>query len=217
MKQQTCLILFSLVYLCTLCATTQAQTVPVISEAQAQSADFDAPWWKDAIQITDFQVCNSLSATPTAAAEQTIVQLTRSDTALFIRFIAMDSKIDQRDQSALDEFADKFPAGDHAEVWLPNYGIVVLAFDSAGNRHDSRNFDSDYSSGMKLKTRVFKDRWEAIVVIPLKTIFPRDLGKNLPINFVRHIDHDKSTDSQVHERSTPAGKRETDFIRFPLE
>jgi len=172
-----------------LTTTSFASKVP---QSEGPVWDFESPQWEKALALTEFKVAaDSGTKDP---SEPTRVELLHHDNWLYIRFTAMDSRMDQLRTGELDEFADAFPQGDHGEIMLLDTHWI-LAFDAVGNRYDARYFDPLADSGFRIKTRKNKDSWQVIVGIP------RRMDKPFTVRFTRHLDQgreEKERSSLTH-------------------
>lgn len=176
--------------------TCLGQTIKKLPDLARDRWNFESPLWEQATKVADFKVPGD---TPTPAKQATEVRLAHDGEFLFVRFTAFDDAIGSVKAAELDEFGDDFPIGDHGEIWVTNAGTQVFAFDPNGNKHDAHQYDRRYSSGFRVKSRKTGDRWETIVVIPLKKLY-RNPTTSLQLAFVRHLDRGGTV-----ERSTASG------------
>lgn len=189
------------------------QTIPQIPQLAREAWNFQSPLWEKAAKVDGFAVPAQGGAKPAPASQATEVRLAHDGTNLYVRYTAFDTEMAKVKAGELDEFADVFPQGDHGEIWAGG-DMTVLAFDPNGNKYDAQHFDRGYFSGFLVKSRKLADRWETILVIPLKAILYRGkVASKVSLAFVRHLDHGEKTP----QRSTASGKPPTAMASFTLE
>ena len=177
--------------------TCFGQSIKKLPDLAKDRWNFESPLWEQATKVSEFKVPGDAPATAKQATE---VRLAHNGEFLFVRFTAFDDAIGQVKAADLDEFGDDFPQGDHGEIWVTNAGTQVFAFDPSGNKYDAHQYDRRYSSGFQVKSRKAADRWETIIVIPLKKLYRRPTT-TLSLAFVRHLDRGGPV-----ERSTASGQ-----------
>jgi hypothetical protein len=184
------------------------QTIKKLPELGKDRWNYESPLWEQATKVADFKVPGDK---PAAAKQATEIRLAHDGESLFVRFTAFDDAIGTIKAADLDEFGDDFPLGDHGEIWVTNAGTQVFAFDPNGNKYDAHQYDRRYFSGFKVRSRKAADRWESIVVIPLKKLY-RIPTTSLALSFVRHLDRGGPV-----ERSTASGQGPHVRQNFTLE
>lgn len=188
------------------------QTIPKVPELADDRWNFDSPLWDKASTVSAFKVPTDDGAPATPAVQQTEVRLAHDGVSLFVRYTMFDDAIAKLKTAELDEFADEFPQGDHGELWVTQGGAQVYAFDPNDNKYDAQNYDRAFFSRFGVRSRKGDDRWQSILVIPLKSLFRGPIGKGLQLAFVRHLDRGEGV-----ERSTATGQPPTVRINYSLE
>jgi hypothetical protein len=188
--------------------TCLGQSIRKLPDLAKDRWNFQSPLWEQATKQASFK---SPGDTPAAAKQATDVRLAHDGEFLFVRFTAFDDAVDQVKAAEFDEFGDEFPQGDHGEIWITNAGTQVFGFDPNGNKYDAHQYDRRYSSGFRVKSRKAADRWESIIIIPLKKLY-RIPTATLQLTFVRHLDRGGPV-----ERSTATGQGPHVRQNFTLE
>ena len=80
------------------------------------------------------------------------------------------------------------------EIWFKQGNQhYTFAFDSNGNKYDAKEYDSTWNSDWKVITQKGPDRWESILIIPLKSIGLKAGQKsNIQWMTTREINHGDS-------------------------
>ena len=188
--------------------TCLGQSIKKLPDLAKDRWNFGSPLWEQATKLATFKVPGD---TPATAKQATEVRLAHDGEFLFVRFTAFDDAVAHVKAAEFDEFGDEFPQGDHGEIWVTNAGTQMFAFDPNGNNYDAHQYDLRYSSGFRVKSRRAADRWETIVVIPLKKLY-RIPTTTLSLAFVRHLDRGGPT-----ERSTASSQSPHVRQNFTLE
>lgn len=188
--------------------TCLGQSIKKLPDLAKDRWNFESPLWEQATKVADFKVPGDA---PAAAKQATEVRLAHDGEILFVRFTAFDDAVGTVKAADFDEFGDAFPQGDHGEIVVTNAGTQVFAFDPNGNKYDAHQYDRQYFSGFQVKSRKAADRWESIIVIPLKKLY-RIPTTTLQLAFVRHLDRGGPV-----ERSTASGQGPHVRQNFTLE
>ena len=162
---------------------------PRIGKALAGNS-FDAPDWERAGPIDDFKLPRHWQQ-PTAATHKTEVRMLHDGTHLYFRIVAADPAVNKA-VAAPAAAHERFPLGDHAEVYLSNKaGKYFFAMDINGNKYDSKNWDRHWNSHWTVATRKTGAGWEAVAAIPLADLGfdPGNKETSLSAVFARIFDH----------------------------
>jgi len=185
-------------------ADQRGQAIPKVATLSATWQDFDAPAWESALACEAFKVTTAeRKAVP--ARQPSLVRLAHDGVNLYVRFTAVEAESERARvmPPPVDEFARRFPRGDHAEIWIKHLGTIVFAFDRHGNRYEAWNYDQRFSSGFRLCCRGTPDGWQAVLKIPLRNVLGvGPPAESLGLSLVRHLDHGAG---EV-ERSTATGQ-----------
>jgi hypothetical protein len=138
-----------------------------IPELAADTGDFDSIQWEKPVACDDFKF-TSRSGTVSEAAESTVIQAAHDGTHLHLRFVMEDSSASRREARAPSAGNERWPLGDHLELWFfRGRDRYVFALNANGMAYDAKNLDRSWNSGWKVKVRHTKAGWEGLAVVPL--------------------------------------------------
>lgn len=185
-----------------------------VAEMAHDGDTFDSVQWEKPRVLDDFKVTQRLGALR-EPSQRTALKAARTDQHLYIRFTAYDTEMESVLTRERDEQAERWPRGDHAELWfaLPHRKPFVFAFDANGTAYDAREYDRDWNSNWRLMTRRIGDRWEAIAVIPLASLGLQPEEKpRLQWFCVREIHHEHRRPEYVSYQGRPLFRK-----MYPIE
>jgi len=187
--------------------------VPNIPELSGDSGDFDSIQWQKPIPCDDFKI-TSRSDTVSDVTETTTIQAAHDGKLLHLRLTASDSKSADREALLPTPDDERWPVGDHLELWLfAGNDRHVFALNANGIAYDAKNFDRSWDSGWNVTVRKTAAGWEALAEIPL-SVLGFSPGKETPVRWfaTREI---KSKGSASEEQSYQG--KPLYYRSFPIE
>ena len=167
--------------------------VEKIDELSHDGHTFGSVQWEKPQVMSDFKITTRVGEVK-ESPYKTEIEAAHSGGKLYIRVAAFDNDMAKIKSLPIDSSKERWPKGDHMELWFRQGNThYIFAFDSNGNKYDAKEYDSRWSSDWKVITQKGKDRWEAILIIPLKSIGLKEGQKsNLSWMASREINHGDS-------------------------
>ncbi|MCM8540034.1 MAG: DUF4838 domain-containing protein [Lentisphaeraceae bacterium] len=167
--------------------------VDKIDELGHDGHTFSSVQWEKPEVMSDFKITTRLGEAK-ESPYKTEIEAAHAGNKLYIRIAAYDDKIAQISSLPKDDSKERWPKGDHMEIWFKQGNQhYTFAFDSNGNKYDAKEYDSTWNSDWKVITQKGPDRWESILIIPLKSIGLKAGQKsNIQWMTTREINHGDS-------------------------
>jgi hypothetical protein len=156
--------------------------IPSTSNAIVASQEFESPFWYNALKLTDFKLTRRAlhSGLPKNKTELIMLQ---DDNNLYFRLNAFESEMAAIKQTPKSG-KECFPLGEHFEILLQEGkkgAKYFFAFDSNGNKYDSKNWDAGWNCNWRVKSGKKKNGWRALITIPIKDIKSFNSSKKLSL------------------------------------
>ena len=183
-----------------------------IPEIRGEADNFDSLQWEKPVVCDDFKLTTRTGETSNAP-RSTAIQAAHDGKSLFLRFRMETTKADGRDAMVPVDGGERWPMGDHVELWLFDGGArYVFAFNANGATYDARNLDRTWDSQWVLKVRRTVSGWEAIATLPLST-FGFAPGKATSCRWfcTREISREEGESEHVSYQGLPL-----DYRKFPI-
>ena len=146
------------------------QPVPKVDVRAFPGFDFDSGLWAKAGKLPPLARMGNPKQLP---PEPTEVKVMHNSDTLYVAFRCPFPGEVEAEKNAP---RDKWPAGDHAEVFIGNErdGYYHFVFNCWANGDkgicDARGTDRTWNTSWEVKTRMDKGEWRAVVAIPLKSV-----------------------------------------------
>ena len=146
------------------------QSVPKVDVRAFPGFDFDSGLWAKAGKLPPLTRMGNPKQLP---PEPTEVKVMHNSDTLYVAFRCPFPGEVEAEKNAP---RDKWPAGDHAEVFIGNErdGYYHFVFNCWANGDkgicDARGTDRTWNTSWEVKTRMDKGEWRAVVAIPLKSV-----------------------------------------------
>jgi hypothetical protein len=153
-----------------------------VPELADHTGSFDSIHWRKPVPCDDFRI-TTRSGPPAGPSESTSIQAAHDGTHLHLRFVMEDSRASRREALAASLEDERWPLGDHVELWFfHGRDRYVFALNANGMAYDAKNLDRSWDSGWKVQVRHTETGWEGLAVVPLD-VLGFEPGKDTPIRW----------------------------------
>ncbi len=177
------------------CASAFAQTLHVVPTDSLIRVDgeLDEPIWQRAETADNF--IQNFPNDTARAYNRTIVRMTYDQHHLYVAVVAYDRNRDKRFIASSLKRDWEWELNDNFTVYMDSFGdringftfnVTPLGVEREGQLFNGERVAPEWDNKWRSAVRVFADRWQAELMIPLKTIRYRKNTTYFLMNFARH-------------------------------